>query len=54
MTRLSVELLAKKKPSGIGSIILHELNDASSGMGMSDHKTFKFIPELMSAMGFKI
>jgi hypothetical protein len=42
------------RAGGSGSIVLHELNDASSGMGVSDHKAFKFFPELMSAMGFKV
>ncbi len=37
--------------AAIGAIVLHELNDNSSGMGISNHKTFVFIPEIISAMG---
>lgn len=37
--------------AGIGTTIIHELNDTASGCGISDHRTFEFMPKIRSALG---
>ena len=39
--------------AGIGAAIIHELNDTSSGFGISNHQTFEFNPAITFALGLE-